>query len=490
MRVADSIRFWLNDEPVEVTDVAGTTTLLRWLRERAHLTGTKEGCGEGDCGACTVAMVDSGDDGRPTFRAVNSCLLFLPMLQGRRLYTVEGLARSGALHPAQSALVETRGSQCGYCTPGIVMSLFEATYRRGLQDWQIDDQLAGNLCRCTGYRPIREAGKRVAGACPSDPFSEALAATEDGPRALRYEGRSPVHGSQRYLQPTELSELFAMRASHPDAPVVAGGTDLGLDVTKRHRHFPVVIGLEGLSHLEAIEHEQGGWRVGARVPLTVVMDVVGAEIAGLHKMLRVFGARQIRNRATLGGNLATASPIGDMAPALAALGAEVSLVGSSGRRSLLLDDFFEGYRQTALREDEILESVWIPRPAGAYDTFKVSKRRELDISTVAAGMYAELRDGLIVALRIRFGGVAAVPAARAVKTEAALLGRPNTEQEIRRVLPLLDVDFSPIDDLRGTAQYRAALVRNLVFGFFGAVRQSRVASFEPWPTSTLSGGLS
>lgn len=492
------IRFWLNDQLVEERSIPGTTTLLRYLRDQRRLTGTKEGCGEGDCGACTVAILEERPGREATWRAVDSCLIFLPMLQGKRVYTVEALREHRGpegLHPAQRALVERRGSQCGYCTPGIVMSLFEATYRDDLPDSDeardacIDDQLGGNLCRCTGYRPLREAGRDVVGLRPSDRFLGEARQYRPGPAATQVEGRDELGREQRYLQPDSLTALFAAREAHPDALLVAGGTDLALEITKRHRHLPVVIGLEALRELEVLERSEAGWTVGARVTLTRLLEEVGPELPALRKILRVFGARQIRNRATVGGNLCNASPIGDLPPLLVALGAVARIAGPEGRRELPLADFLVGYRRTALEGPEILEQIFLPRPGP--DTFvsayKVSKRVQLDISTVAAGMSVRLREGRVEDVILSFGGMSARPGARATRAEQALRGGPWTLEAVEAAAAHLQDDFQPIDDLRGSSRFRALLARNLLVGFHLESIAGDVGADEPQPVGTVSG---
>jgi len=468
----EHLEFWLNNERVVEAEALGTTTLLRFLRDRQTLTGTKEGCAEGDCGACTVVVVEDDAAGKPTFRSVNSCLVFLPMLQGCTVYTVEALrdwsqAREDPLsgyHPVQSAMVDTRGSQCGYCTPGIVMSLFEACYRDDIdRDGALEEQLCGNLCRCTGYRPIHEAGERVGGLSPADRFSEQLCSVPNDDRALRYS-----HTRQQYLQPTTLEALWAARRDHPEAELVAGGTDLALQVTKQFKHFDAVIGLEAIKELRSLERLPHGWRIGAGVRLTQMQEALGERLPAIEKMLRVFGSRQIRNRATLGGNLCTASPIGDMAPVLLALDAQAVLAGPNGSRKVALSDFFQSYRVTAMTDEEILLAVEVPDPpANAFSTsYKVSKRRELDISTVAAGMLLDLDEwGAVSTIRLAYGGVAATPL-RVMKTEAALMGKPWTRETVEAVMPVLNAEVTPISDHRGSARYRSLLATNLLLAFF------------------------
>lgn len=497
--MSDPIRFWLDDRLVDIRDLPPTTTLLRYLRDHAGQPGTKEGCGEGDCGACTVAVLEARPDGGGgTYRAMNSCLIFLPMLQGKRVYTVEALRERGAAmrdtasgyHPAQEAMVTTRGSQCGYCTPGIVMSLFEACYRDDMKaPWAIDDQLCGNLCRCTGYRPIREAGEQVAGLRPDDRFAAEARQYVEGDAGLAYRSRHPVFGEQRYLQPTDAASLFDALEAHPEARLVAGGTDLGLEVTKHHKVLPEVIGLEGLLELRALEADAAGFTVGAGVTLTRLLEAVDGQLPALEKMLRVFGSRQVRSRATIGGNLATCSPIGDLGPVLVALGAEATVKGRGGERTMPVADFLAGYRQPDLRPGELLWSIRIPRPEGFATSYKVSKRREMDISTVSAGMRVRLADdGTVAEVVLAYGGMAARPAQRATRTEAALVGQPWDLPHVEAALPHLADDYQPIDDLRGTAVYRRLLARNLLIGFFHESRRADRDALEDRPVATVNAG--
>jgi xanthine dehydrogenase large subunit len=462
---AANFEFTLNGRRVRIEGLPATTTLLEYLRGSGH-TGSKRGCDEGDCGACTVALVDRDAGGRPTYRAVNSCIALLPMFAGREVVTVDGLAREGGpLHPVQACMAEHYGSQCGYCTPGFVVSLFEAFYRSDCGgSGQLSDQLCGNLCRCTGYRPIRDAALAALarrGSEPADPFRRRLEEPVEPPGPLAYSGEG-----ERFLRPTSLAELFARLRENPGARLVAGATEIGVERNKKFRAFPCLVSTEAVPELTGLRRTPEAWRLGAAASLTAVEEALAGEFPSLAKMLRVFASRQIRNRATLGGNLATASPIGDSAPVLLTLGAGLVLAAEDGERELPLDEFFTGYRRTALRPGEIIREIVLPRGGPApgltrrVDFLKVSKRRELDISIVAGAFLLDCdAAGVVRRARLAYGGVAATPR-RARQAEAALEGRPLDAASPAAAAALAG-EFQPIDDVRGGAAYRRALVVSL-----------------------------
>ncbi len=476
------IRFWMNDTLVEVGEVPPTTTLLNYLRDSALLTGTKEGCAEGDCGACTVAILDEAALDGPSWRSVNSCLVLLPMIHGRRLVTVEGLQSHEGYHPVQEAMTQALGSQCGYCTPGFVMAMFEACYREDLDaPWKLDDQICGNLCRCTGYRPIRDATRSIAGLRPKDAFLSAEQEASELETGLEF-----AHGSAHYASPTSLSELWEHLDAHPGARLVCGATDLGLDVTKRHATYESLIFLGSIPELREIREIEGGWSFGATVALSDLEHFAESRLPMMARMLRFFGSRQIKNRATLGGNICNASPIGDTPPVLLALDATVIAHGRRGERRIPIDDFFVAYRETALEPGEIVSRVEVLRPAaGAKQAaYKVSKRRELDISAVCAAVVVEVNAGdEITAARVAFGGMAATPS-RAREVEAALVGQPFTSATFEAASLAVERDFSPIDDHRGSAWYRATVARNLVAAFYLETRDDDAPQLPDRPTHT------
>jgi len=475
-----AIEFRLNGEAVRVDSVSPNLTLLEWLRT-SGLTGSKEGCAEGDCGACSVAIVDRDARGKRCYRAINSCLVPLPLMTGREIVSVEGVA-CPKMHPVQTAMVENFGSQCGYCTPGFIMSLFEGYYRKDLKtSAQLDEQLCGNLCRCTGYRPIRDAAADAfAQRNGPDGFDAQLKSAKTKLKAARYN-----FAGETFLRPTSLEKLFRAMAEHPDARLIAGATDLGLEITKRFQRFRTLISVEAVAELNEISSTETEWRIGAATTLTKLDDLIGAEFPEIREMLSVFGSRQIRNRATLGGNLVTASPIGDSAPVLLALEASVVLASAAGERILPLDQFFVAYRQTALQSGEILKSIIVPRPTPGIEThrqfYKVSKRREMDISTVAACFAIALdENGRITKARLAYGGVAALPV-RAKKTEAALIGKNWSDSIGEEILPILEKEFTPISDVRGSAIYRQQLIANLLRKFLArdrrAIANKKIARF-------------
>jgi xanthine dehydrogenase small subunit len=460
-----AVRFLLNGSPVEATDAAPHSTLLQFLRSRG-LCGTKEGCAEGECGACAVAlMVSEPHEPGCHFEPVNSCLLPLAALHGREVVTVEGVAaRDGALHPVQSAMVQAGGSQCGYCTPGFVISLFCEYYRPDRTAFD-PECISGNLCRCTGYRPIADVAKALPGPSPTDPRLVQL--------RTRAKDLTPLaHRSEQgaFYRPTSLAEAWDLFDEHPDATSIAGGTDLLVYANQRFQRWPALISLEGLSELHELTFGQEQLVLGAAVPLARLEQQLARHRTGaraLEQLLPLFSSRSIRNRATLGGNLGTASPIGDAAPVLLALGAELELVSRAGSRSLPLRDFFKGYRRTELQRGELIRAVRLPCPLPDFQRFyKVSKRVLDDISTVAGAFALSLdAEGNVARFGVGFGGVAATPLA-ATSLERLAHGKPWNENTLALLLTEAETLGTPQSDLRGSAPYRRAMLGKLLEKFF------------------------
>jgi xanthine dehydrogenase molybdopterin binding subunit/xanthine dehydrogenase small subunit len=445
----------IDGTPVDVSGVPTHESILGFLRSSGR-TGPKIGCNEGDCGACTILLTESS--GPP--RAINGCLALVPSLVGREIITAAGLARGDELHPVQKAMVTCNGSQCGYCTPGFICSMAEAYHGDIKPDReQIADQLCGNLCRCTGYRPIREA---------------MLQALEEPAAVLPTLSNVPSAplSSGGWHRPTTVEEALSIKSQHPDAQFIAGATELAVLMNKRHTRPAVLISLDHIEALRLICKTDDHWSIGAAACLTDIEDKLAGEYAALSQMLRLFASKQIRHRATLGGNLVTASPIGDSAPVLLALDASVVLTSLTETRTVLLSEFFTGYRNTVMRDDEIMTAILVPlEQEGRCEFFKVSKRREMDISTVSAAFrIATDAKGNVTEARLAYGGVAATPV-RAKKTEAALLGKPLETNAA--ILDLLDSEFTPLTDLRGSAEYRRLLIKDL-FRKFVAGNSARV----------------
>jgi xanthine dehydrogenase small subunit len=478
-----TVVFELNGQTVSVNDVDPHCTLLEWLRASGR-TGTKEGCAEGECGACAVVLVARNATGQPRYEAVNSCLVSLPEVHGRSVVSVEGVARRGGLsqpgelHPVQQAMVEAGGSQCGYCTPGFVMSLFAEYYRPG-RSGHDPEAIGGNLCRCTGYRPIVDAARRLSRPRPDDPWlsdvaprgSELDGGVSGAPSAGRLPALDYVANGRRFLRPESLAGVFEALGRYPNAKLLGGGTDLMVYVNQRHERYPVLISLAAVPELCTLDFRPGEVVLGAGLSLARIERALegegGAELRLLAELLPLFSSRLIRNRATLGGNLGTASPIGDSPPVLLALGAELGLASASGQRRLPLCEFFAGYRETALAPGELIVSVHVPRPLPRLQRFyKVSKRVMDDISSVSAA-FALDRDpaGCVERLRVAYGGIAATPL-RAYGIEQAATGRPWDEGTLRAMLQAADALGSPLSDHRASAGYRKAMIRSLLERFF------------------------
>jgi xanthine dehydrogenase small subunit len=441
-----------------------TTTVLSWLREHERRTGTKEGCAEGDCGACTVVVGELAG-ARVRYRPVNACILFVGALDGKVLLTVEDLAGpDGALDPAQAAMVDLHGSQCGFCTPGIVMSLFALRHEPGPAD-RVADALAGNLCRCTGYRPIVAAARRLlADGRASDAEATREAVTVAQLRGLRRRATLHIDGPGcRWIAPTTPDELAKVARRHPRAVVLAGGTDAGRWVTKDHRDLDTVIHTGGVTALRRVVARPSHVEIGAAASLADVAGPLRALQPELGELLDRFGSPQIRSLATLGGNLATASPVGDLAPALIALGATVVLRHGRRTRELPVERFLRGRRRTARAPGEIVERVRVRRapPDATFRAYKVTKRFEQDIATVSAAFLIEIDGDAVRAARLAFGGMAPAPA-RARHAERALVGRPWNAASVAEAQAALARDFTPIDDARASAAYRMRVAGNLL----------------------------
>jgi len=488
------VRFFKGGTVHTLEQVAPTSTLLEVLREDLHCTGTKEGCGEGDCGACTV-VVGELRAGTLHTQAVNSCIKLAHSIDGLALWTVEDLAApDGSLHPAQTAMVACHGSQCGFCTPGFVMSLAalaEQQPGKAISREAASHALSGNLCRCTGYRPILDAAQAM-GDLPRQSLDtpavrsglRALAQVAQAEAAALAPRQTGAQGSRKpdasaYSAPTDLATLLALRQAYPDAQLVAGCTDVGLWITKQHRDFAQVLDVTRVEELRQIDHYQHHMAIGAAVSLSDAYAALVAQRPQLQSFAQRFAGLPVRNAGTLGGNVANGSPIGDSMPLLIALGAHLVLASASGYREMPLEDFYLAYRKTALRADEIVGWITVPKPLPAprkrsktsfasgefCRVYKISKRHEDDISAVCLALQLRLDKGQVVDASIGAGGVAATPV-RARATEAALRGQPWNAETVRAAMATLRAEFAPISDMRATSAYRREVLGNLLWRYW------------------------
>jgi xanthine dehydrogenase small subunit len=486
--MADSIRFILNGEDIALSSLDPTETLLDFLRLKRRLTGSKEGCAEGDCGACTV-LVGRLVSGRLAYETVNACIRFVGSLNATHVVTVEHLAaKDGTLHPVQQAMVDCHGSQCGFCTPGFVMSLYGlwlASENPGRAE--IERALQGNLCRCTGYEPIVKAAELVARMRPSalfDPLererANIIARLED----LTTRETILIEGDgRRLIVPGSVEALATTMAAHPKATIVAGATDVGLWVTKQMRVLDPVVFINHLDELQDIIVKPDGITLGSGVSYSTAFETLRQEIPAFARLITRIGGQQVRNMGTIGGNVANGSPIGDTPPVLIALGATVTLRSATGIRTLPLEDFFIDYGKQDRQPGEFVERIFVPRPKteSTLAIYKISKRRDEDISALCGAFHLETdASGVVTHIRIAFGGMAGTPK-RARSVEAALYGKPFTQDAIDAARDAFDHDYQPLTDWRATAEYRQLTAKNLLTRFFleTAGTPQELQRFEP-----------
>jgi len=489
----DTLRFLLGDELIEIAACDPTLTVLDWLRLERRLTGSKEGCAEGDCGACTV-VVGRLDGGRLRYEAINACIRFLPTLDGCQVLTIEHLkGPDGSLHPVQQAMVDCHGSQCGFCTPGIVMSLFALWLNEDAPSVsRIEDALAGNLCRCTGYEPIIAAAQRMSAGGGDRPDREAVTArlrdlSDDETLALSGPGG-------RFFAPATVGGLADLVAAHPQATLVAGATDVGLWVTKRMRRLDPVLSLGRIAALREITDRGDHLVFGAMATHAEVRPVLASLSPHHDELMRRFGGEQVRNAGTIGGNIANGSPIGDLPPALIALGARLVLAKAApdglSRRDIPLEDFFLDYRKQDRREGEFVEAVIVPRPRpdALIHVSKISKRFDEDISAVCGAFLLRLDTaGCIAEARLAYGGMAGTPK-RAAAAEAALTGRRWDEAAVNAAIAALASDFTPLSDMRASAGYRLTVAGNLLRRFLIETTQPDIETRVAGPLAEAADG--
>jgi xanthine dehydrogenase small subunit len=467
----ETVRFLFGDTEIALRDLDPTATVLDWLRLDRRLTGTKEGCAEGDCGACTVLVGEPAEAGM-RYQAVNACIRFLATLDGCRLLTVEHLKRpDGSLNPPQQAMVDCHGSQCGFCTPGFVMSL-QALYLSDPAPSRdaITDALAGNLCRCTGYAPIIAAARRMyeLEAPGADPLLRDAVATAVRLKTLRDEETVATGADgRRFLAPATLDALAGILEAEPDATIVAGATDVGLWVTKFQRQLPSVVYLGRVAALKTIAETDEGLEIGAGVTYSEAEAAIALLFPDFATLIRRIGARPVRNVGTIGGNIANGSPIGDTPPALIALGAEIVLRRGAVERRIALEDFFIAYGKQDRQPGEFVLRIVIPwlGPSTQFRAYKLAKRFDQDISAVCGAFAIDLAGGLVTRARLAFGGMAGVPK-RAATAEAALVGQPWTRASVEAAMAAMAADFAPLSDWRASAGYRAKTAANMLLRCF------------------------
>jgi xanthine dehydrogenase small subunit len=472
--MSTQLTFVLNGEREVVSGVGPTTTLLQYLRRDKRLTGTKEGCAEGDCGACTVVLGELTDD-ELIYRPANACILFMPMLHGKSVRTVEGIGEpDGSLHRCQQAIVDLHGSQCGFCTPGFVTSIYAMCCANGGSNLQqVNDALAGNLCRCTGYGPLIAAAETAMAAPPAEWERQRLASE----RALLEnldDACEPVIGADgaRAYRPTTADEFARTYQANPDATVVAGATDVGLWVTKKLQHFPTTIHMSGVADLRTVTWNDGWLRIGAAATYADIIADITAAYPDFGEMMRRLGAAQVRSAGTLCGNVANGSPIGDTPPALIALGAQIILRKGDDRRRLPVEDFFIAYGKQDRERGEFVEAIEIPAldVPDRLKCYKISKRFDQDISAVCGCFNVTIENGTVRTARIAFGGMATTPL-RARAVEAELIGKPWDTATIDVAAQAFSHDFKPITDMRASSAYRLLIATNLLRKYFNETQQ-------------------
>ncbi len=481
MSESNVIRFLHRGAVAEVPCTNPTRTVLQWLREDARCTGTKEGCAEGDCGACTVVVGELDAGGALVLNSVNACIQFLPTLNGKALFTVEDLAAAdGTLHPVQRCMVECHGSQCGFCTPGFVMSMwhsFEAHQAAGTKPTrqQLADELSGNLCRCTGYRPILDAGQRLFEGGFSERLDrEAIAA------ALRALDAKPLSIDGVFHAPRTTEAFAALREAKPQARIVAGSTDIALWVNKQHRELGEMLYVGDVAGLKRIGRSESAITIGAAASLEDAWGALAADWPPLREMFLRFASPPVRHAGTMGGNVANGSPIGDSAPVLIALGSTIVLRRGAAERRMPLEDFYVDYMKNRLEPGEFVAAIEVPRGARTIRAYKISKRFDSDISAVCAALAVELDGDRIGSARLVFGGMAAI-VRRATNAEKALTNLPWTETTLRAAQAALAQDYNPLTDLRASAAYRLQVAQNLLRRFWLETRLR-----DPLPASAVS----
>jgi xanthine dehydrogenase small subunit len=472
---SNNINFIHKDTIVEIKNPDPNETLLNYIRKNLKKIGTKEGCAEGGCGACTVVFGELKNN-EINYRAVNSCITFLPTLQGKQLITVEDLVlKDGSLHPVQEAMVNYHGSQCGFCTPGFVMSLFSMfkTYSK-VKDELIKDSIAGNLCRCTGYQPIIKAAKSLKNKKIFDHFSENEKKIVNLLKKIGNKSIAIYKNDKKYFAPQHVNELKKILKKNINADFLSGGTDLSLNVTKERKDLKSIIYMNSIHELNYIKNNDQYIEVGASTPLIDFENYIKKYYPDFTKILKRYGSPQIRNVGTIAGNIATASPIGDCLPLLLSLNTKIVLQGIKKTKTLFLNNFFISYRKTRLKKGQFIHSIQIPLPKkNIFKAYKISKRFDDDISSVCAAYNIKITNNIIESIKIAYGGMAEIPK-RAFFCEKTLLNSLITEETINKAKESLQKDFKPISDMRASGLYRMEIAKNLLEKCFLEIKEKKL----------------
>lgn len=485
------IQFLLNHSLQQEDNIDPNTTVLQYLREYKRKTGTKEGCASGDCGACTVVLAELDEtQTNLTYRSINSCLTFIATLHGKQLITVEDLQHKQQLHNTQQAMADCHASQCGFCTPGFVMSLF--ALQKNCQSYDRDntiEALSGNLCRCTGYRPIYMAAEQACNTDSTDQFDYLEAQTIERLKAIQASETATLHKDEKQcFLPTSVEELADLYIQYPDAYLFAGGTDLALEVTQFHRSLATSIYLGQIASISGVTINENFIEIGAATPLTQCYQTLQVEYPDFGELLHRFASLQIRNQGTLGGNIGNASPIGDSPPLLIALDSQIQLRQGENSRVISLEGFFIDYKKTARQTGEFIEKILIPRRKhNQLKAYKVSKRLDDDISAVCAAFNITIKEQRIESVRIAFGGMAATPK-RALHCEQALLNQPMNDDIIQQACDALGQDFTPLNDFRASAEYRLLCAQNLLKKCFIELNQQKADRNHYFATRVFAHG--
>jgi len=472
---SNTIRFVWENKIHSISDLDSNETILNYVRLKLKKTGTKEGCSEGGCGACTVVLGELKNN-KIIYKAINSCISFLPSLEGKQLILVEDLVlKNGTLHTVQNAMIKYHGSQCGFCTPGFVMSLF-AMYKNfsSYNKENIQDSISGNLCRCTGYRPILDAGKSLNNIKGSDQFDKNKKKTINLLKKINSENISLKNGNKKYFSPKNISELIKNIKENPNSIFLSGGTDLSLNVTKERKNINNIISLNSVKELKFIKKKNSNIEVGAATPLIEFESFIKKYYPDFNTILKRYGSIQIRNVGTIAGNIATASPIGDTLPLLLSLDAKVVLQKMSKKTILPLKNFFISYRKTKLKKGQFIHSIIIPIfKSNIFKAYKISKRIDDDISSVCASFNLEINNKKIKNIIIAYGGMAPIPK-RATNCEKTLINSTLTEENFEKAKKKLEKDFNPINDMRATKDYRMEVAKNLLMKCFIEIKKNKL----------------